>query len=63
MAGGDRTKWQIFLDMPLVEFLNAVSFHNEKQRTKAERLQQAAQAAKSAKDNNVYLIALLQEMV
>jgi hypothetical protein len=63
MAGGDRTKWQYFLDMTLVEFLNAVSFHNEKQRTKAERLQKAAQEAKSSKDNNVYLIALLQEMV
>ena len=51
------------LQMGLVEFLNAVSFHNEKQRAKTERLNAAAQGAKSAKDSSVYQIALLQEQV
>ena len=63
MAGGDRTKWDFFLQMSLVEFLNAVSFYNEKQRAKTERLNAAAQGARSAKDSSVYQIALLQEMI
>jgi hypothetical protein len=49
--------------MSLIEFLNAVSFNNEKQRARAERLNQAAQSAKSSKDSMVYKIALLQEML
>jgi hypothetical protein len=49
--------------MPLVEFLNAVSFQTEKDRARTERLNTAAQSAKSAKDSTVYKIALLQEML
>ena len=63
MANGDRTKWDFFLQMTLIEFLNAVSFHNEKKRAQTERLNAAAQAAKSAKDSSVYQIALLQELI
>ena len=63
MAGGDRTKWNFFLNMTLVEFLNAVSFYNEKKRAQTERLNTAAQGAKSAKDSSVYQIALLQELI
>ena len=63
IAGGDRTKWDFFLNMPLVEFLNAVSFQTEKDRARTERLNTAAQSAKSAKDSTVYKIALLQEML
>ena len=63
IAKQDRTKWDYFLNMSLIEFLNAVSFHNEKQRARAERLNQAAQSAKSSKDSMVYKIALLQEMI
>jgi len=63
MASGDRSKWDFFLHMGLVEFLNAVSFHNEKQRARTERLNAAAQGAKSAKDSSVYQIALLQELI
>jgi hypothetical protein len=63
MAVGDRTKWDFFLNMTIVEFLNAVSFHNEKKRAQTERLNAAAQGAKSAKDSSVYQIALLQELI
>lgn len=63
MADGDRTKWDFFLSMGLVEFLNAVSFHNEKQRARTERLNAAAQRARTAKDSSVYQIALLQELI
>ena len=63
IANNDRTKWDYFLNMSLIEFLNAVSFHNEKQRARAERLNQAAQSAKSSKDSSVYKIALLQELI
>lgn len=63
MAGGDRTKWEFFLNMTIIEFLNAVSFHNEKKRAQNERLNAAAQGAKSAKDSSVYQIALLQELI
>lgn len=63
IANNDRTKWDYFLNMSLIEFLNAVSFHNEKQRARAERLNQAAQSAKSSKDSSVYKIALLQELL
>lgn len=63
IAGGDRTKWDFFLNMPLVEFLNAVSFQIEKDRARTERLNTAAQSAKSAKDSTVYKIALMQEML
>ena len=63
IANNDRTKWDYFLNMTLIEFLNAVSFHNEKQRARAERLNQAAQSAKSSKDSSVYKIALLQELL
>ena len=63
IANQDRTKWDYFLNMSLIEFLNAVSFHNEKQRARAERLNKAAQSAKSSKDSSVYKIALLQELL
>lgn len=49
--------------MPLIEFLNACSFLHEKGRAQNERLTAAANAAKSAKDSNVYVIALLQELL
>jgi hypothetical protein len=63
LAKGDRSKWQYYLDMPVVEFLNAVSFDNEQHRARRERLERAAQDAKNAKDGQVYMIALLQELL
>jgi hypothetical protein len=63
LAGGDRTKYDFFFDMSVVEFLNAYSLENEKARQRSERLNQAASDAKRAKDGNVYVIALLSEIL
>jgi hypothetical protein len=63
LAGGDRTKYDFYFDMPIVEFLNAYAFENEKVRARTERLNQAAGDAKRAKDGNVYVIALLSELL
>jgi len=49
--------------MSVVEFLNAYSLENEKARQRSERLNQAASDAKRAKDGNVYVIALLSEIL
>lgn len=63
LAGGDRTKYDYFFEMSVVEFLNAYSLKNEEARQRSERLNQAANDAKRAKDSNVYVIALLSEML
>ena len=63
LAGGDRTKYAHYFNMGIIEFLNACSFEHEKGRARGERLNQAANDAKRAKDTNVYIVALLQEIL
>ncbi len=45
--------------MPIVEFLNAVSFYNEQHRAKTEKLREA----KQTKDWHVYTAAMLEELL
>jgi hypothetical protein len=32
LSGGDRTKWDYYLDMNVIDFLNWLSFQKDKQR-------------------------------
>lgn len=58
MANKDRTKWDFFLQMPLIEFLNAMAFYKQQSKEKLKRLDQA-----SAKGFETYVIACLNEML
>jgi hypothetical protein len=58
MANKDRTKWDFFLYMPLVEFLNAMAFYKQQSKEKLKRLDQA-----STKGFETYVIACLNEMI
>lgn len=42
LAHGDRTKWEYFFDMPVVEFLNTYSFSIARKRELASQLEAAA---------------------
>jgi hypothetical protein len=49
LAQGDRTKWDYFFNMPIIEFLNTYSFRMARKRELANELEQAAnQGAHSA---------------
>jgi hypothetical protein len=63
LARGDRAKYDYFLKMGIIEFLNSCSFEHERGRARGERLNQASSDAKRAKDINVYVVALLQELL
>lgn len=58
MANKDRTKWDFFLNMRLIEFLNAVAFYKQQSKEKMKRLEQA-----SAKGYENYVVACLNELV
>ena len=55
---GDRTKWDFILDMPLIEFLNAMAFYKAKTKERQKRLEDAA-----GKGFNPYIVACLNEML
>jgi hypothetical protein len=42
LAHGDRTKWDFFFDMPVVEFLNTYSFNLARKKELGEQLDTAA---------------------
>lgn len=39
LAHGDRTKWEYFLKMPVIEFLNAVAFQKDKVKQRTELIE------------------------
>lgn len=58
MAQKDRTKWDFFLQMPLIEFLNALAFYKQQSKERLKRLELA-----SAKGYQNYVIACLNELI
>jgi hypothetical protein len=58
MSHRDRTKWQFFLDMSLIEFFNAIAFYKAQTQERNKRLEQSAN-----KGFNQYVIACLNEML
>ncbi len=44
LAAGDRTRWDFFLSMGLIEFLNSVAFALDKWGARDQRLAAAARA-------------------
>ena len=58
MANRDRTKWEFFLDMPLIEFFNAIAYHKAQTQERNKRLEQSAN-----KGFQPYVIAVLNEML
>lgn len=58
MAGGDRSKWDYFLNMQLVEWLNTVAFFTDKWRQRDERLGRAAKQGAQ-----VFTASALSELV
>jgi hypothetical protein len=55
---GDRTKWDTILQMPLIEFLNTISFYKTKTKERQKRLEDSA-----AKGFQSYVVACLNEML
>lgn len=41
LADKDRTKWDYFLNMNVIEFLNAVAYDVDRRKDKARRIEQA----------------------
>lgn len=58
MANRDRTKWQFFLDMSLIEFFNAIAYYKAQTQERNKRLEQSAN-----KGFQPYVIAVLNEML
>ena len=58
MANRDRTKWQFFLDMSLIEFFNAIAYYKAQTQERNKRLEQSAN-----KGFQNYVIAVLNEML
>lgn len=58
MAKKDRTQWEFFLDMPLIEFFNTVAYYKAQTQERNKRLEQAA-----GKGFQPYVIAVLNEML
>ncbi len=45
ISNHDRTKWEYFFKMNVIEFLNCISFYKEKQEWEFERQQEAIRNA------------------
>ena len=58
LCRGDRTKWDYFLQMGLIEFLNTVAFYKSTKKEQSKRLEQAAN-----KGYQTYIVAVLNEML
>lgn len=58
MANRDRTKWEFFLDMSLIEFFNAVAYYKAQTQERNKRLEQSAN-----KGFQPYVVAVLNEML
>ena len=58
LAGGRRAEWDAILKMPLIEFLNTLSFHRTITKERNKRLEQAAN-----KGFESYVCACLNEML
>lgn len=58
LAGGDRSKWDFYLDMLLIEFFNTVAFYSDKWRQRDERLGRAAKQGAQ-----VFTASALSELV
>ena len=58
LAGGRRQEWDAILEMPLIEFLNTLSFHTTISKQKTKRLEKAA-----AQGFESYVCACLNEML
>lgn len=58
MCRGNRTQWQFYLDMSLIEFFNTIAFYKAKTSERNKRLESA-----SAKGFNPYVVACLNEML
>lgn len=58
MANRDRTKWEFFLEMSLIEFFNAIAYYKAQTQERNKRLEQSAN-----KGFQPYVIAVLNEML
>ena len=58
LCRGDRTKWDYFLQMGLIEFLNTLAFHTTIKKEQQKRLEKAAGQGFEA-----YVCACLNEII
>jgi hypothetical protein len=58
LAKNDRTKWDYFLQMELIEFLNTVAFYRTIKKEQQKRLEQSAN-----KGYQAYIVAAINEML
>jgi len=58
LAHGDRTKWDYFFEMPVVEFLNTYSFNLARKKELSQQLEAAAE-----KGPHVAIVRALNEIL
>ena len=58
LAKGDRSRWEYYLNMKLLEFFNALAFMKDKQEEKGEFINKLVKG-KTAEEANVLLLSYI----
>ena len=58
LAKGDRSKWEYYLDMNLIEFFNTLAFQKDKQGDRGEFINKMVKG-KTAEEANVILLSYI----